>query len=156
MLADNSSMFLTTTGTGRAEPVPVELKSGRGGFGKESEARRKGMEMETLRSWLSVKRRRLEQGWKERFQQKISNKYASKNVEKDLHTSQAACFQLDREMVCFFLFLLLYKKSFIALIKSNLSEEFCYMKCKFLQNTYFVQTLIICQCMRYVGKPTNV
>ena len=90
---------LPLPGTGRAEPVPVEIKTGRGGLGRETEAKRKAAEMQAMRASMAAKRQRMEVKQKEWFVQQMSSRFASKTVEKDLHTSQKACYQLDLENV---------------------------------------------------------
>lgn len=52
-----------------------------------------------MRASMAVKRQRWEVKQKESFVQHMSHRFASKTVEKDLHTSQKACYQLDSESV---------------------------------------------------------
>ena len=87
------------SGTGRAEPVPIEVKADRGGLGKAAEAKRKAAEMQAMRSSMAAKRQRYEVKQKESFLQQMSSRFASKAVEKDLRTSQKACHQLDTQSV---------------------------------------------------------
>lgn len=90
-------MVLGKRGTGRAEPVPVELKTDRGGLGKEAEAKRKAVEMQAMRASMMVKRKRMELMQKESFVQHMSSQFANKNVGRDLGTSQKACHQMDTQ-----------------------------------------------------------
>lgn len=52
-----------------------------------------------MRAKMATKRQRLEANQKHTFLQRLNEKFTSKNVEKDLKTSQAACYQLDIECV---------------------------------------------------------
>eukprot|EP00916_Digyalum_oweni_P019477 GHVL01032394.1.p1 GENE.GHVL01032394.1~~GHVL01032394.1.p1 ORF type:complete len:275 (+),score=57.84 GHVL01032394.1:87-911(+) len=90
-------MVLGKRGSGRAEPVPIEVKTGRGGLGKAADTKRKVEERQAMRASMAVKRQRWEVKQKESFVQHMSHRFASKTVEKDLHTSQKACYQLDSE-----------------------------------------------------------
>ncbi|XP_076442849.1 G patch domain-containing protein 11-like [Babylonia areolata] len=90
-------MSLGKKGTGRAEPVPIEIKADRGGLGKAAEAKRKAEEMQAMRARMAVKRQRTEVKQKESFVQHMSSRFASKTVGKDLNTSQTACHHLDTE-----------------------------------------------------------
>nr|KAG5711861.1 hypothetical protein BaRGS_026302 [Batillaria attramentaria] len=50
-----------------------------------------------MRASMAAKRQRLEVKQKQSFLQHMSDKFASKTTEKDLRTSQKACYQLDTE-----------------------------------------------------------
>lgn len=101
-------MVLGKRGTGRAEPVPVELKNDRGGLGREAESKRKAEQMQAMRARMLVKRQHMEVKQKESFLQHLSSQFASKTVGKDLETSQKACHQLDSQQVCFFFFVTVF------------------------------------------------
>ncbi|KAK7504149.1 hypothetical protein BaRGS_00004453 [Batillaria attramentaria] len=90
-------MVIGKKGTGRAEPVPIEIKTDRGGLGRETEVKRKQEEVQAMRASMAAKRQRLEVKQKQSFLQHMSDKFASKTTEKDLRTSQKACYQLDTE-----------------------------------------------------------
>ncbi|KAL8585400.1 hypothetical protein ACOMHN_063178 [Nucella lapillus] len=90
-------MSLGKKGTGRVEPVPIQLKTDRGGLGKEAESKRKAAEMQAMRSTMAVKRQRVERKQKESFVQQMSSQFASKTVGKDLQTSRTACHHMDTE-----------------------------------------------------------
>lgn len=88
-------MVIGKKGTGMAEPVPIEIKTDRGGLGREAENKRKQTEMHAMRASMAAKRQRMEVKQKESFLQHMSDRFASKTTEKDLKTSQTACYQLD-------------------------------------------------------------
>ncbi|XP_063957942.1 G patch domain-containing protein 11-like [Lytechinus pictus] len=87
---------LGKTGSGRAEPVGIEIKTGRGGLGQESELKRKQEEMAKMREVMVHKRAKMEVYHKGNFLQKMSERFSEKEVEKDLNSSQKACAHLDQ------------------------------------------------------------
>ncbi|RUS72553.1 hypothetical protein EGW08_019690 [Elysia chlorotica] len=90
-------MGIGKEGTGRIEPVSIELKSGRSGLGRESEMKRKTTEMNQMRAELMAKRRKAEEKLRDSFVGRNVERFAEKNVERDLRTAQKACLQLDQE-----------------------------------------------------------
>ncbi|XP_022091325.1 G patch domain-containing protein 11-like isoform X2 [Acanthaster planci] len=89
-------MGLGKTGGGRSEPIPVEIKTGRGGLGREREIkdqqeRRKQQFQEALQ-----RRAAQEQVYRQDFRQRMSSRFTDKETEKDLDKSQKACEHLDR------------------------------------------------------------
>lgn len=90
-------MGIGKEGTGRVEPVSIELKSGRSGLGRDSEMKRKATEMNQMRSVMMAKRKKVEEKLRQSFRGRISERFLEKNVERDLRTAQKACVQLDQE-----------------------------------------------------------
>ena len=87
------------SGTGRIEPVPVELKTGRGGLGRESDQKRKKEERIQTNRNNFVKRQRRDMERKEKFMKRMNERFAIRNVERDLYKSQKVCEQLDSQLV---------------------------------------------------------
>ncbi|EDO40224.1 predicted protein [Nematostella vectensis] len=83
-------------GTGRADPIPIAIKTDRGGLGRETQIKRQQQKKQTLREETAKKRTKLEQHQREHFRQQISNKFAEKKIKSDLYKSQKACEQLDK------------------------------------------------------------
>lgn len=75
-------------GTGRLEPVPIDLKPSKGGVGLEEERKRRGDQIQKMRTEKKIK---VEKEWK----QSIKTKLNDKGISKDLIKSQKACEQLD-------------------------------------------------------------
>ncbi|XP_071790348.1 G patch domain-containing protein 11-like isoform X2 [Asterias amurensis] len=90
-----SGMGLGKKGGGRSEPVPVEIKTGRGGLGRESQM--KDQQETRQRQYLETVRQRasMEVEYRQDFRQRMSSKFIDKETEKDLYTSQKACEHLD-------------------------------------------------------------
>ncbi|GFO08050.1 G patch domain-containing protein 11-like [Plakobranchus ocellatus] len=90
-------MGIGKEGTGRIEPVSIELKSGRSGLGRDTEIKRKATEMNQMRSIMMAKRRKAEERLHESFRDRIKDRFFERNVERDFRTAQRACLQLDQE-----------------------------------------------------------
>ena len=86
-------------GQGRSEPVPVEIKLGRGGLGRDSEMKRKQEHRTEMLRNRAFKRQKMESKHKQDFMHRQNTKFAEKNVEKDLYKSQKVCEQLDSQKV---------------------------------------------------------
>ncbi|XP_781177.3 G patch domain-containing protein 11 [Strongylocentrotus purpuratus] len=86
---------LGKTGSGRAEPVGIEIKTGRGGLGQEKELKRKQEEMAKMREVMAHKRAKMAVHRKGNFLQQMSERFSEKEVQKDLYNSQKACAHLD-------------------------------------------------------------
>ncbi|XP_070576474.1 G patch domain-containing protein 11-like [Ptychodera flava] len=82
--------------SGRSEPVPLEIKTGRGGLGRETAVKRQQAVSERLQQELMRKRMKREELDRGDFLQRMSEKFADRETEKDLHKSRKACEQLDR------------------------------------------------------------
>lgn len=87
------------TGVGRTEPVSVEVKTGRGGLGQETEQKRKKEERHQMYRNRNAKRQKTEMERKQTFVQRMNDKFSIKNIEKDLYKSQKVCEQLDSQLV---------------------------------------------------------
>lgn len=79
--------------------MPVEVKTGRGGLGREAEQKRKKDEKVQMYRNNTLKRQRKEVENKQTFVQRMNERFASRNVAKDLYKSQKVCEQLDSQMV---------------------------------------------------------
>ena len=88
-----------SVGTGRTEPVPVAVKTGRGGLGHETEQKRQREARSELYRYRSVKRQKVEAEHKQTFLKRMNERMVNKNMEKDLYKSQKVCEQLDSQLV---------------------------------------------------------
>ncbi|XP_071493926.1 G patch domain-containing protein 11-like [Diadema antillarum] len=86
---------LGKTGTGRAEPIGIEIKTGKGGLGQQTELKRKQAEMERMREVMAQKRVKMEASRKGNFLRHQSDRFLEKEAEHDLYNSQKACAHLD-------------------------------------------------------------
>jgi len=77
------------------EPIPLSVKTCRGGLGQESERRRKAAELRAMRAAMARKRQRHEAEWR----QSVRSKVACRETDKDLSQSQCVCEQLDTQQV---------------------------------------------------------
>lgn len=87
------------TGIGRIEPVPVEVKTGRGGLGREQDQQRKKVERTLMYQNRSAKRQKMEGEIKQTFMRRLNEKMSNKNVERDFYKCQKVCEQLDSQTV---------------------------------------------------------
>ncbi|CAG5125117.1 unnamed protein product, partial [Candidula unifasciata] len=71
-------------GTGRVEPVSIELKNNRSGLGRDTEKKK-------------VKRQKAEERRKETFVDRLKERFTEKTTVRDLRTAQKACIQLDQQ-----------------------------------------------------------
>lgn len=82
---------------GLTEPIKIQLKTGRGGLGREEEIRKRIVQREERKSKMKVYKEeeteRLTQEFRERMRDKIFKKY----LMADLRKSQKVCQQLDSE-----------------------------------------------------------
>ncbi|XP_052767734.1 G patch domain-containing protein 11-like [Mya arenaria] len=91
-------MALGKFGEGRKEPVQVELKTGRGGLGREQDQKRKQEQRMVWRKHQSAKKQRMDSERKQTFVKRMNEKIATRNVGKDLYNSQKVCEQLDSQL----------------------------------------------------------
>ncbi|XP_055880389.1 G patch domain-containing protein 11-like [Biomphalaria glabrata] len=84
-------------GTGRIEPVPIEVKNNRLGLGKDTEMKRKAIEMNTMRSMMAVKRLKTDEKQRNNFLDRMREKFSTQSVDRDLRMAQNVCIQLDQE-----------------------------------------------------------
>ncbi|XP_060081576.1 G patch domain-containing protein 11-like [Ylistrum balloti] len=91
-------MALGKRGEGRSEPVPIELKDGRGGLGRDTQVKRKQAEAVAFRAMISHKRQKMELRQKQHFMSHMSNRFSEQQAERDLYKSQKVCEQLDSQM----------------------------------------------------------
>ncbi|XP_066281478.1 G patch domain-containing protein 11-like isoform X1 [Branchiostoma lanceolatum] len=82
-------------GKGRAEPVPLQMKSDRTGMGLANEQKRKADEMNKMRQEMQIKRKRMEELERGDFALRMKSRFAEREVQRDLYKSQMVCEQLD-------------------------------------------------------------
>lgn len=84
-------------GSGRAEPVGVELRVGRGGFGLETAKRKRSESMIAVTNAARARRVRATADLQLDFQQRKRHEYREKQALRDLPAAQLACETLDVE-----------------------------------------------------------
>ncbi|XP_078000706.1 G patch domain-containing protein 11-like [Glandiceps talaboti] len=89
-------MGLGKAESGRSEPVPVEIKTGRGGLGRDTALKRQQEFLAKHREDYQRKRIKQEEEDRGDFRQRMRNKFAERETESDLHKSRKACEQLDK------------------------------------------------------------
>ena len=82
-------------GEGRAEPIPIEVKSNRFGFGKASSDKEKLTARKKLKKIVADKKLKLESIQQQNFRSRMSKKFNMQQTEHDLGKSQNACYQMD-------------------------------------------------------------
>eukprot|EP00794_Sanderia_malayensis_P020365 gene20364-22374_t len=82
-------------GTGRSEPVPLEIKSDRRGLGREAMIKKRKQMQESFLEQASKRRKKLEEQLQGDFKSRIKGKFMDKQIEIDVRRSQKACGQLD-------------------------------------------------------------
>ncbi|XP_071962924.1 G patch domain-containing protein 11-like [Antedon mediterranea] len=92
----SKGMGLGKSGTGRKEPVPIEIKTGRGGLGRETQMKKQKQDVELFREQMRKNRMQNQERSKGEFLQRVREKRVNKEVEKDFYKSQNVCEQLDR------------------------------------------------------------
>ncbi|XP_002731571.3 G patch domain-containing protein 11-like [Saccoglossus kowalevskii] len=90
-------MGLGKQGTGRSVPVPIEIKTGRGGLGREALLKRKQENAERLHRERMAKRVKDEEREREDYRDRTSTTFIQRLMDKDLFQSQKACEHLDRQ-----------------------------------------------------------
>ncbi|GAA6107790.1 G patch domain-containing protein 11 [Tachysurus ichikawai] len=84
-------------GTGRVEPLPLNIKTDRGGIGMEEQKKRKAEEkLRNERKRLQVKQH-MEKKSLEDFRERKRTEREHRETEGDLRKSQWACEQLDKQ-----------------------------------------------------------
>ncbi|XP_051880524.1 G patch domain-containing protein 11 [Pristis pectinata] len=88
---------LGRNGTGIVEPIPLQIKKGRGGIGHERAKKRKAEErMEHRKQMLQVKKQAEKVAFNE-YRVRFRFKKDQSQMESDLRKSQFACQQLDQK-----------------------------------------------------------
>ncbi|KAL3873613.1 hypothetical protein ACJMK2_036709 [Sinanodonta woodiana] len=90
-------MALGKLGTGRSEPIPLEVKTGRTGLGHEAEQKRKRDAKTARLSFLAEKRKKMERSSQQEFSQRQKERFDQKTAWLDLRKSQKVCEQLDSQ-----------------------------------------------------------
>ena len=118
-----------TAGTGRLEPVPIEVKLGRGGLGREVFQKRRNEERLVMRRDRIQKRARHEERYRQDFRKRFSEKMGDRQVEQDLLKSQKVCGELDAQKVCLLwcLFYVDVYAGFIIIIGCFLEKMLCHV-----------------------------
>lgn len=81
------------------EPIPVVVKTNRGGLGQEAHQKRKQEIQAMMRTAMATKRRKMEEKHKGDFMERKSKQFSEKLAERDLYKSQKVCEQLDSQKV---------------------------------------------------------
>uniref|UniRef100_UPI00398F0490 G patch domain-containing protein 11 n=1 Tax=Pristiophorus japonicus TaxID=55135 RepID=UPI00398F0490 len=84
-------------GNGIVEPIPLLIKTGRGGIGHEAAEKRKAEEKTELRKRMSQVKKQAEEFALTEYRLHVRQKKAQLEMEGDLRKSQVACQQLDAQ-----------------------------------------------------------
>ncbi|KAM7385824.1 hypothetical protein PAMP_001879 [Pampus punctatissimus] len=88
---------VTSTGAGRVDPIPLNIKTDRGGIGLEEVKKRKAEEeLEHYRQKVRAKQQN-ETKSLEDFRSRVRTEREERKIEGDLRRSQGACEQLDSQ-----------------------------------------------------------
>lgn len=87
---------LGSQGQGRTEPVPIEIKAGRGGLGLDAVKKQQVAARERAQELLAKRAQVREVQSVEQFRRQQREKFAAKRTAKDLYAAQKACLQLDQ------------------------------------------------------------
>uniref|UniRef100_A0A8C3IL97 G patch domain-containing protein 11 n=1 Tax=Chrysemys picta bellii TaxID=8478 RepID=A0A8C3IL97_CHRPI len=94
-----SGQALGKSGGGIVEPIPLNIKTGRGGLGHEESQKRKAEErLENYRRKIHMKKQADEDA-ADQFRMRFKSKQEERKIEGDLRKSQRACQQLDTQKV---------------------------------------------------------
>lgn len=92
-----SGQALGKSGEGIVEPIPLNIKTGRGGLGHEELQKRKAeQQLENYRRKIHMKKQADEQA-ADQFRMRFKSKHEERKIEGDLRKSQRACQQLDTQ-----------------------------------------------------------
>ncbi|XP_040849007.1 G patch domain-containing protein 11 [Ochotona curzoniae] len=92
-----SGQALGKSGDGIVEPIPLNVKTGKGGLGHEALLKRKAeAKLESYRRKVQVQNQAAERA-AEQFRMRLKNKQEEMKQEGDLKRSQRACQQLDSQ-----------------------------------------------------------
>ncbi|XP_006882415.1 PREDICTED: G patch domain-containing protein 11 [Elephantulus edwardii] len=92
-----SGQALGKSGDGIVEPIPLTVKTGKGGIGHETSLKRKAEErLESYKRKVHMKNQAQENA-AEQFRMRLKNKQDEMKLEGDLKRSQRACQQLDNQ-----------------------------------------------------------
>ncbi|XP_077438217.1 G patch domain-containing protein 11 isoform X2 [Vanacampus margaritifer] len=92
-----SGQGLGKEGAGRVDPIPLNIKTDRGGIGMEEAKKRKAEEeLEQYRKKVQAKQQN-ETKSLEDFRSRVRTEREERNIEGDLRRSQRACEQLDSQ-----------------------------------------------------------
>lgn len=86
-------------GSGRIEPIPVNVKSDRSGLGREEFLKQKRNEITNMKLKLQHKRKQNLLSQSKEFLKYQRSKAVEKQINRDLSSSQKSCHQLDQAMV---------------------------------------------------------
>ncbi len=92
-------MDLFYVGSGRAEPVPIELKAGRSGLGHESHMHRKRSAIISARTFANEKKQKIAEQNARHFRSRQQERFEQRRDDIDLYKSQKVCEQLDSNQV---------------------------------------------------------
>jgi len=87
----------SSSNSGLSEPIKIQVKTGRGGLGREEEIRKRIVECEEKRSRIKVYKEEETDRLTKEFCERMRNKTFMRNLMSDLRKSQKVCQQLDTE-----------------------------------------------------------
>ncbi|XP_074647165.1 G patch domain-containing protein 11-like [Tubulanus polymorphus] len=114
---------------GRSEPIPIKVKIGRDGLGRDTDLKLRQDRKQAASKSRQIQRANKEHELRNNFQQRISGNRAEKEIKKDLYMSQRVCEQLDtdksslQEPIEKFYWTKLYQDRFKTEDEEELSEE---------------------------------
>ncbi|XP_067876577.1 G patch domain-containing protein 11 [Heterodontus francisci] len=88
---------LGKSGNGIVEPIPLQIKTGRGGIGHEAAKKRKAEETTERRKRMSQVKKQAEEFALNQYRLHVRQKKDQHQMEGDLRKSQLACQQLDTQ-----------------------------------------------------------
>ncbi|XP_072354586.1 G patch domain-containing protein 11 isoform X1 [Scyliorhinus torazame] len=88
---------LGKSGNGIVEPIPLQIKTGRGGIGHDAAEKRKAEETTERRKRMSQVKKRAEEFALNEYRLHVRQKKDQRQMEGDLRKSQLACQQLDTQ-----------------------------------------------------------
>ncbi|KAJ4451942.1 hypothetical protein ANN_03425 [Periplaneta americana] len=91
-------MAIGKSGTGRVEPIPIAVKSDRGGLGREAALKEIAAHKQAIRNRLAHQREKATST--EDYRARLAKKAAERHTEGDLRKSQRICEQLDTTAGC--------------------------------------------------------
>lgn len=81
---------------GRSEPVPITVKAGRTGLGRDSALKEAQVRKQRMHAIVKEKRVKVEKVQHKQFRERMRDKFNYKQVEQDLYKSQKVCLHLDQ------------------------------------------------------------
>jgi len=92
-----SGTGLGKSGEGRVEPIPISIKTGRTGLGKEAAAKEKQEMQQKLFAIRNEQQEKISHLQRNDFRNRMRDKFAEKKIQIDLYKCQKVCHQLDSD-----------------------------------------------------------